>query len=200
MDINLLNKLKSFKVILATNSPRRQQLFNDIGFQFTKRVIETDETLLEGLSPSDQVMNLAKQKALAQRHLLKNDELIIAADTIVVQNNVILGKPKNSEEAKSFLRAYSGNSHKVLSGVCLYTSTGIHTFYEETTVYFNTISESVIESYLGQNTYSDKAGAYGIQDSIGKWSISKIDGCYYNVMGFPMSKFITELSQFLNHE
>lgn len=187
-------------MILATNSPRRQQLFSDIALDYKIRVIETDETLLENLSSKDQVMNLAKQKALAQKDLINSEEIIISADTIVVQNNRILGKPKNADEAKSFLKAYSNNSHKVLSGVCIYTTDKIHTFYEETTVFFNPISDDVIQSYLNQNTYSDKAGAYGIQDSIGKWCISKIDGCYYNVMGFPMAKFTQELSNFLENE
>lgn len=197
MDIALQNTLKRHTLILASNSPRRKQLLNDVGFNFIVRVIETSESLIEGLSVEDQVMNLAKEKALAQKDVLQENEIVITADTIVVQNNLILGKPKSINEARMFLKRYSNSSHRVLTGICLHSSSKTKTFFEETKVYFNPISDEVISEYLHQGTYSDKAGAYGIQDSIGKWCISKIDGCYYNVMGFPIAKFALELKTFL---
>lgn len=200
MDITLKQKLKEYRLILASNSPRRQQLFQDVGLEFKVRVRETSEALSDNLSVEDQVMALAIEKAEAQNEVMANHDLIVTADTIVVQNNTILGKPKHREEANTFLKAYSGNSHRVLTGVCIKTKDRQYAFYEETRVYFNLINDDVIQDYLNQNTFQDKAGAYGIQDSIGKWSISKIDGCYYNVMGFPMASFITQLTGFLPHE
>ena len=200
MDIKLKQKLEPYQLILASNSPRRQQLFKDIGLTFNVRAIETSEALSLHLSVEDQVMALAIEKAEAQVSVMSDTDLIVTADTIVVQNKVILGKPKDRAEAKSFLEAYSGNSHRVLTGVCIKTKYKQEAFYEETRVHFNPISDAVIEGYLDQNTFQDKAGAYGIQDSIGKWCISKIDGCYYNVMGFPMAKFNTQLQRFLSDE
>lgn len=198
MDINLQEKLINHKLILASGSPRRKQLLEETGFSFEIRTIETPETIQPNLSVEDQVMYLANQKAEAQNEILKPNEIVITADTIVVQNNEILGKPKSREEAKAFLKGYSNHKQRVLTGICIHTQDITQTFFEETTVYFNEISDSVIETYLNQNTFQDKAGAYGIQDSIGKWCISKIDGCYYNVMGFPVAKFVQELNRFLN--
>ncbi len=200
MDIKLKQKLEKYNLILASNSPRRQQLFTDVGIPFNVRAIETNEALTDFLSVEDQVMALATEKADAQNDVLKEKDLVITADTIVVQNNSILGKPQDRLQAKVFLEAYSGNSHRVLTGVCIKTTQKQEVFYEETMVHFNSISSDVIQDYLNQNTFQDKAGAYGIQDSIGKWCISKIDGCYYNVMGFPMAKFITQLQCFLSDE
>ena len=200
MDLNLKQKLESYTLILASNSPRRQQLFTDVGLTFNVRVKETSEALSDNLSVEDQVMALAVEKAEAQNGMMSETDLIVTADTIVVQNNTILGKPTSREEARTFLEAYSNHSHRVLTGVCIKTKDKLVAFYEETRVYFNPINSEVIEDYLNQNTFQDKAGAYGIQDSIGKWSISKIDGCYYNVMGFPMAKFVTQLDQFLSDE
>lgn len=200
MDLKIKQKLEQYRLILASNSPRRQQLFTDVLLPFEVRVIETSEALSPNLSVEDQVMALAEEKAKAQETVMADNELIVTADTIVVQNNTILGKPKNRAEAKLFLEAYSGQSHRVLTGVCIKTKEKQVVFYEDTRVHFNTISEEVIESYLNQDTFRDKAGAYGIQDSIGKWTISKIDGCYYNVMGFPMAKFTLQLQDFLNNE
>lgn len=200
MDLEIKQKLEDYRLILASNSPRRQQLFKDVLLSFEVRVVETSEALTETLSVEYQVLVLAEEKAKAQDDLMWDNDLIVTADTIVVQNDRILGKPNNRKEAKAFLEAYSGNSHRVLTGVCIKTKQKQVSFYEETRVYFNPISNEVIEAYLNQNTFQDKAGAYGIQDSIGKWSISKIEGCYYNVMGFPMAKFVTQLQDFLSHE
>lgn len=200
MDLEIKQKLEDYRLILASNSPRRQQLFKDVLLSFEVRVVETSEALTETLSVENQVLVLAEEKAKAQDDLMWDNDLIVTADTIVVQNDRILGKPNNRKEAKDFLEAYSGNSHRVLTGVCIKTKQKQVSFYEETRVYFNPISNEVIEAYLNQNTFQDKAGAYGIQDSIGKWSISKIEGCYYNVMGFPMAKFVTQLQDFLSHE
>lgn len=200
MDIKLKQKLEQYNLILASNSPRRQQLFKDVDLDFDVRVVETSEALTKGLTVEEQVMKLAEEKALAQQTMITSTELLVTADTIVVQNNEILGKPKDREEARTFLEAYSGNAHRVLTGVCIKTKDKQHVFYEDTKVFFNSISPEVISGYLNQNTFQDKAGAYGIQDSIGKWSISKIDGCYYNVMGFPMAEFINQLQRFLEDE
>jgi len=200
MDIKIKQKLEKYNLILASNSPRRQQLFTDVGISFNVRAIETSEALTDFLTVEDQVMALATEKADAQNDVLKEKDLVITADTIVVQNNSILGKPQDRLQAKAFLEAYSGNSHRVLTGVCIKTIDKQEVFYEETMVHFNSISSDVIQDYLNQNTFQDKAGAYGIQDSIGKWCISKIDGCYYNVMGFPMAKFIIQLQRFLSDE
>lgn len=200
MDLILKQKLDNYNLILASNSPRRQQLFTDVGLTFNVRAIETSEAINANLNVEDQVMALALEKADAQNDIMQKHDLVITADTIVVQNNTILGKPKNRLQAKAFLEGYSGHSHRVLTGVCIKTLNKQHVFYEETKVCFNKISPEVIQNYLNQNTFQDKAGAYGIQDSIGKWCISKIDGCYYNVMGFPMAKFITQLQRFLSNE
>lgn len=200
MDLILKQKLENYNLVLASNSPRRQQLFKDVDLPFHVRVIETSEALSEHLSIENQVMLLAKEKAEMQSDIMGDNDLIVTADTIVVQDSKILGKPKDRTEAKAFLEAYSETYHRVLTGVCIKTKEHLVTFYEETSVFFNKTSPEVIESYLNQNTFQDKAGAYGIQDSIGKWNISKIDGCYYNVMGFPMARFIVELQGFLKDE
>ncbi|MGB0998863.1 MAG: Maf family protein [Flavobacteriales bacterium] len=189
--------LKStYKLILGSQSPRRQSLLTSAGFQFETRICTQDEIPNPNIEPEHQAEYLACQKADNLSSELRESELLITADTIVCQNNILLGKPKNRIEAEQFLRQFSGSSHKVITGLCLKSLNKQQSFSTTTKVYFNPISEQDIQNYLNQNTYQDKAGAYGIQETFGLLHVSHIEGCYFNVMGFPVSAFQQVLKQF----
>jgi septum formation protein len=190
----------TYKIVLGSASPRRAQILKEAGFDFSVKTTDKDEVLLENAAPVEQVCHLAKQKAIFIFPDLSNDEILITSDTIVVQNHQILGKPKSIEEAKSFLQAYSGSNHSVITAVCIKNKDSDFVFYEETKVFFNEISVEDMDVYLETNSWKDKAGGYGIQDSFGKKHISSISGCYYNVMGFPMARFYQEFQKWIKEK
>ncbi len=173
------------QVILASASPRRSQLLGQMGLTFRVVPADADETLPSGMPPAQAVTLLAQRKA----ELVaagQPDALVIAADTVVAVEGDILGKPADREEAAAMLRCLSGRQHEVLTGLCLAVDGRIHTAAERTLVCFDPWSEVDIASYVASGEPMDKAGAYGIQGLAGMF-VSGIEGCYYNVMGLPLS-------------
>jgi len=194
----LKDKIKEYKVILASQSPRRQQLLKELGLDFEVRPVNIDETYPEELKHQNIALFLAelKAKSFELNNLCKNC-LIITADTIVLQNDQILPKPTDFEDAKRILKILSGNSHEVITGVTFRTKAKMHSFYSLTKVYFKKLTDEEIDFYILNYKPYDKAGAYGIQEWIGFIGIEKIEGSYFNVVGLPVQKLYTELLDFL---
>ncbi|MCB0730530.1 MAG: septum formation protein Maf [Ignavibacteriae bacterium] len=176
-------------IYLASKSPRRKEMLKMMGIKFKSLNLELDEILDQNQTPIKNVKRIALEKCLAA--LDKVDVgIIITADTIVVIDGEIIGKPKNKKEAKEILTKLSGRSHSVYTGFSIANKrkNKIITDYSLTKVYFRELSETEISDYIKTGSPLDKAGAYGIQDDFGAVFVKKINGCYYNVMGFPVSK------------
>ena len=178
---------QEFDIILASTSPRRKQILKDAGFYFTIQSKNVEEVYDPALQREQIPLYLAKIKAAPLLPTL-NDEMLIAADTIVWQNNKILGKPADDDDAFEILSQLSGNTHEVITGVYLYKNGIEESFFDVTEVTFRNLSEIEIRQYIEIYQPLDKAGSYGIQDWIGLTAVEKINGCYYNVMGLPMPK------------
>lgn len=181
------------RIILASKSPRRKEILSSLGVDFEIIVSECDEKAEAGLTPGETVMSIAAQKGRAVSEMLRargedlTDTLIIACDTVVACGDEILGKPRDREDTVRMLRLLSGRSHSVLSGLYVeYNGTTTGT-YEETFVRFSPLSERDIQWYADSGEPDDKAGAYAIQGYASMW-VEKIDGCYFNVVGLPVSK------------
>lgn len=188
-----------YRLILASNSPRRKELLAGLGVQFETRVINgIDESYPEGLSVSEIPLYISRKKADAYRSGMSSDELIITADTIVAVDNTILGKPVSAEDARRMLRMLSGRSHQVVTGVTLTTVKARHSFSVTTEVWFSQLSDSEIDYYVNKYSPLDKAGAYGIQEWIGYVGVERIDGSYFNVVGLPVQRLYRELLAFVN--
>ncbi len=185
-----------YEIILASQSPRRQQLLKDMGFNFSVIVTDADESYPQDLSVLEIPVFLAEMKANAIAYELKEKTLIIAADTIVAIDNKVLGKPKDAEDAFSILRQISGRMHKVVTGVCLKTMLKQKSFFAESNVYFRHLSDEEINYYITNYQPFDKAGAYGVQEWIGYVGIEHIEGSYFNVMGLPTQMLYKELINF----
>lgn len=185
------------KIILASQSPRRKQLLEWAEIPFTIVVKETDETYPPGLTVEDTAIHIAKQKALAVIKEVDNEAVIISADTIVVLNNKIIGKPKNRQDAIEILTALSGQKHMVITGVCLLKNEIEIVFADVTDVYFHDITREQIIFYIDKYQPYDKAGAYAIQEWIGVIGIKEVKGDFYNVMGLPVSRVVKELEKLL---
>jgi septum formation protein len=185
------------KIILASGSPRRKQLLELAEIPFEVIVSDADESFPAGLSSSETAMHIAENKALAvQSNLLQHNghaQTIIAADTVVVLENQIIGKPKDRKDAIAILTNLSGKTHQVITGVCILSSEKKIIFAEETEVEFHPLSISQIAYYIDHYKPYDKAGAYAIQEWIGAIGIRSIKGDFYNVMGLPVSRLIKEL-------
>ena len=185
-------------IILASASPRRKQLLTQIGFDFSVVPSTIKEDLSLPLPPEAFTEHWAREKAknVAEKN---SDSLIIGADTVVVLNGKILGKPKNEKDSELMLRSLSGTTHEVITGVSLLVleSEIDITFNERTFVSFNTLSNKDILNYINKYNPYDKAGSYGIQDGFSV-HINKVQGCYYNVMGLPLSSFYTHYRALLN--
>lgn len=185
-------------VILASKSPRRQELLKRIIKDFKVVVSDFDEDSISfNGNPDEFVKELSKGKALAVGQNTKNHSIIIAADTIVVLNDKVLGKPKSEEQAFEMLTLLSGNTHKVYSGVTIVNTEDNSIFSEviSTEVKFSDLTEAQIESYINSKEPMDKAGAYGIQ-GLGSVFVEEIRGCYYNVVGLPLNKLNKMLEKF----
>jgi septum formation protein len=194
----LLNKLKNYDVILASGSPRRQQLLTEMDISFRIQTREVEETFPDNLTPEAAVTFLCRMKSLAFREdELNENTLLISADTLVVLNDKILGKPAGEKEAVEMLRQLSGKKHKVITGVCLRLRKRMKTFTVSSSVYFKVLSEDEINYYTKNYKPMDKAGAYGIQEWIGHAAIQKIEGSYFNIMGLPTHRLYEELNGFL---
>ncbi|MDA7787328.1 Maf family nucleotide pyrophosphatase [bacterium] len=184
------------KIILASKSPRRKELLNLLDVEFSIEVRAVNEVFSDRLKTDEVAEYLARLKADAFKSI-KPDELIITADTVVVLNDEILGKPKNTSEAQQMLKKLSDKSHLVITGVCLKTNDRLISFSSSTKVYFKKLTTSEIDYYIENYQPFDKAGSYGIQEWIGAIGITKIEGSYYNVVGLPIYKLNEELKQFI---
>ncbi len=184
------------KILLASQSPRRRDLLQLAGFNFRVKAADVDESYEETIPPEKFPEHLAIKKARAVTSFAQQDEIILAADTIVLKSGIIFGKPENRDDANRILSELSGARHEVISGVCLLSGDKMKTFSATTSVWFHPLSEEQISFYIDQFNPYDKAGAYAIQEWIGLIGISKIEGCYFNVMGLPVSRVWQELRGF----
>ncbi|WP_423148103.1 Maf family protein [Rubrolithibacter danxiaensis] len=182
-------------VILASKSPRRQQLLQLMNINFRVVLKEVDESYPENLSPTEIALYISEKKARAFDESITN-EIVITADTIVSIDNQILGKPEGEEHAFEMLSLLSGKKHEVITGVSLLKATGIYSFYEVSEVFFKSLKPDQIRYYIQTCKPFDKAGAYGIQEWIGLVGIEKINGSYTNVVGLPTHKLYEELNAF----
>ncbi len=173
------------RLILASQSPRRKELLGLLGIPFEIQVSQADETMAPGKDPASQVAEVSRRKAAAIAP--SNNAVVIAADTIVVCDGVILGKPADREDACRMLRMLSGKAHQVMTGMTVLYGDQIHTCTEVTDVYFRQLSEKEISRYVDSGEPMDKAGAYGIQGGAALFA-EKLCGDYYNVMGLPVCR------------
>ena len=185
-----------YKLILASNSPRRKELLAGLGVPFEVRVLQDiDEHYPENLPVNEVARYIAKEKADAYRRIVAADELIITADTVVIVGDEILGKPMDEADAVRMLRLLSGRTHQVTTGVCLLTAEKERCFDVTTDVTFKTLTDEEIHYYVNRYRPLDKAGAYGIQEWIGYIGVTGLNGSYYNVMGLPVQRIYQELTK-----
>ena len=188
---------KDYKIILASNSPRRKELLAGIDVQFEVRVIQDiDERYPADLPTKDIAEYISHKKAAVYQQQMAPDELIITADTIVVLGNEVMGKPHDEADARRMLRELSGRTHQVITGVTLTTIQKQVSFSVETDVTFKQLSDSEIDYYVSHYKPFDKAGAYGIQEWIGHIGVTGLQGSYFNVMGLPVQRIYEALRQF----
>ena len=193
----MLENLKSYNIILASKSPRRQELLKGIGVPFSIITKDFDESFSANISPYDVAPYLSVKKAKAfEENELPENYMVITADTVVVVDDEILGKPNDAEEARQMLRLISGKRHSVITGVSIRTKDKIKTFSAMSKVSFDTLGEEEIDYYVNNFKPFDKAGAYGIQEWIGYIGVSSVEGSYFNVMGLPTQKLYKMLKNF----
>lgn len=190
----MLENLNKYKIILASNSPRRKELLSGLGVDYeVKTLPDVDESYPDGLSGEEIAKHIARGKAEAYRSLIQADELVITADTIVWLDGTVMGKPKDEEEAKDMLMRLSGKTHQVITGVCLTTASTQKTFATVTDVTFATLTDEEVDYYVTRYQPMDKAGSYGVQEWIGFVGVENLSGSYFNVMGLPIQRLYTEL-------
>ena len=188
---------KDYKVILASNSPRRKELLAGIDVKFKVRVIQDiDESYPSDLPTKNIAEYISRKKAAVYQQQMAPDELIITADTIVVLGDEVMGKPHDEADARRMLRELSGQTHQVITGVTLTTIQKQISFSVETDVTFKALSDSEIGYYISHYKPFDKAGAYGIQEWIGHIGVTGLQGSYFNVMGLPVQRIYEALSNF----
>lgn len=186
--------IMDYKIILASNSPRRKELLSGLNIHFNVLVKDGIDETYPKSTPVDEVsLYLSKLKASAYLQDIQEDELIITADTVVVVDDNILGKPIDKEDATRMLRTISGRMHKVITGVSLTTKSKQRSFKVTTEVTFKKLDDSEIDYYISTFKPYDKAGSYGIQEWIGYIGVTSINGSYYNVMGLPVQRIYEEL-------
>lgn len=182
------------KLILASGSPRRAELLTKMGLTFQIQPSNTEEILEPGLTPEQEVISLSRQKAQAVYQSLREEAVVLSADTVVVLEGKILGKPRDPEDARAMLRSLSGKTHQVLTGVTLMSPNGLECHCEKTEVTFRSLTGKEIDAYVATGDPLDKAGAYGIQ-GMAMLFVSGIRGDYYNVVGLPVTKTALMLRQ-----
>ncbi|HLS36931.1 MAG TPA: Maf family nucleotide pyrophosphatase [Sphingobacterium bovisgrunnientis] len=194
----LVDALKNIKVILGSQSPRRKELLASLDIDFEVIIKSVDESIPDNLISSEAAEYVALKKLQAFDGLAFNNSLVITADTVVVDDeNNVLGKPSSAEEAIRVLKSLSGKSHQVFTGVALRYEEQIQSFTEVTRVYFSTLNSDEIQYYVEKYKPYDKAGAYGIQEWIGRVAVSRIEGSYENVMGLPTVKLYKTIKEMI---
>ena len=193
----IADSLNKYRVILGSRSPRRQQLLRELGLNFEIVIKDYKEIYPEDLGGEEIARYLAHGKATLFKNEISDNEIVITADTIVWCKDKVLGKPLNSEDAIRMLREISGNTHEVITGVCLYSSFKEKTFSSSTKVTFDSLPEEEIGYYVEKFEPYDKAGAYGIQEWIGIIGCCHIEGSYFNVVGLPVQRLYKELKDFI---
>lgn len=187
-----------YKLILASNSPRRKELLAGLGLPFEVRVLSgIDESYPDSMPVSDVALHIAGLKADAYRTTMAPDEIIITADTVVIVGNEILGKPVDEADAHRMLRLLSGRTHQVTTGVCIVAKEWERRFAVTTDVTFKTLSDEEIRYYVDTFKPFDKAGAYGIQEWIGYIGVTALQGSYYNVMGLPVQRIYEAIKELI---
>lgn len=189
----MLSNLDKFNIILASQSPRREELLRGLNIDFEVKVIEVEETYPQWIVGVDIPMFLAEKKANAFKHLMTDNTMLITADTIVWHEGQVFGKPINKANATSMLNALSGKTHQVITGVCITTLKKRKVFSVISDVRFAKLNPKEIEFYIENYKPYDKAGSYGVQEWIGFIGVEFIEGSYFNVMGLPIQRLYTEL-------
>ncbi len=190
--------MKDAKIILASASPRRRELLAQAGFEFEVVTSDVDEVADPSLTPDKLVMSLARQKAQAVAQN-RADCAVIGSDTVVVLDGKVLGKPRDEADAVRMLESLSGRKHEVYTGVCIAFAGETHCFFERTSVNFCELDGEQIKAYVATGEPMDKAGAYGIQGK-GCVLVEGIEGDYFNVVGFPVSRFCREYKKLVDKQ
>lgn len=197
--IMLLKKLSNYKIILASASPRRNELLNGLGINFKVELNgEVDESFDKSIPLNEISSYISVKKSKSFHRILQKEEILITADTVVICENRVLGKPSDLDDAKVMLSFLSGKTHTVSTGVTIRSIDKIKTFAVTTQVSFRELTNEEIDYYVINYSPMDKAGSYGAQDWIGFISIERIEGSYFNVMGFPVHTFYSELENFIS--
>jgi septum formation protein len=197
--LDAIERLNACDIILASKSPRRQHLLTGIGLKFSvAELSEMDEIYPSVLKAEEIPVYLARAKSGHFASFLKENTILITADTIVWLDNEVIGKPNDDEDAINMLMKLSGRMHEVFTGVCIRTLTRESVFYASTKVFFRKISEEEIRYYVKKYKPLDKAGAYGVQEWIGYIGVEHIEGSYFNVMGLPVQKLYAELLKIID--
>ncbi len=194
----LNEKLKSYHIILASGSPRRQQFFKELGLDFEVRLKPVNEVFPQHLRHSEITDYLAQLKSQPFNDELKVNDILITSDTIVWHINKAIGKPKDKQDAFNMIRSLSGKTHEVITSICFKTKTSQKIVHDITKVTFKDFTEEEIWYYIKNYNPLDKAGAYGIQEWIGHIGVTKIEGSYFNVMGLPVHLVYKTLNDMTN--
>lgn len=193
----MLDNLKKYNIVLASNSPRRRELLAGLGISFEVRVPkDIDESYPDNLRAHDVPLYIAAKKAEGNRRYMQPHDLVITADTVVIAGGEILGKPADAGDARRMLSKLSGRTHCVVTGVCLTTADRQRRFAVSTDVTFKELSDEEIDHYVSAYSPLDKAGAYGIQEWIGYIGVTGLNGSYFNVVGLPVQRIYQELLDF----
>lgn len=193
----MLDNLKNYNIILASNSPRRKELLEGLGIDFEVRTVKgVREDYPADLPLLDIAQYISAEKATAYKEGMGKNDLLITADTIVIVGKQVIGKPKDKADACRMLRLLRDKTHQVVTGVCLTTKTVQRKFSVMTDVTFGPLDDEEIDAYVERFSPLDKAGAYGIQEWIGFIGVREISGSYYNVMGLPVQRIYQELKAF----
>ena len=195
--VETLDKLKRYRIILASASPRRKELLSKLDIGFTvKTLYDVDESFPASLSVVQVPQYISRKKADAYRQEMQESDMVITADTVVAVGRRILGKPKSAEEARVMLKLLSDRYHRVVTGVTIMTAKRTETFATVSRVRFTRLNDEEIDYYISKYKPFDKAGAYGIQEWIGMVGITELNGSYFNVMGLPVQRLYAKLKEF----
>lgn len=195
--VETLDKLKKYRIILASASPRRKELLSKLDIDFTVKVLrDVDESFPASLPVVQVPQYISRKKADAYRQEMQENDMVITADTVVAVGRRILGKPKSAEEARVMLKLLSDRYHRVVTGVTIMTAKRTETFATVSRVRFTRLNDEEIDYYISKYKPFDKAGAYGIQEWIGMVGITELNGSYFNVMGLPVQRLYAKLKEF----